>query len=86
MRAVHRFAADGLIHADRLAPAPKGRTNALLLTVAAMKRSDPDMRLEDMARELEAMGLATPRGHAKWSTGSVGNLVRRAQREGLLSI
>ncbi|NDR55437.1 recombinase family protein [Aliiruegeria sabulilitoris] len=84
LRAVHRFVEDGLLHADTLASAPARPASGLVRTVAAMKRSNPRMRLCDIANELEALGIATPRGHSKWSTGSVGNLVRRAKREGLL--
>jgi DNA invertase Pin-like site-specific DNA recombinase len=85
IRAVRRFADEGLAERALLAPAPRRRApDRLVAVVAAMARARPGLSLRDMAAELEAMREPTPRGAAHWAASSVAHLLARARAAGML--
>ena len=85
IRAVRRFAAEGLAEAALLSPAPRRRTPDRLVALAAgMVRSNSSLSLRAIAAELEALRERTPRGGAHWAASSVAHLLARARRAGLL--
>ena len=61
-----------------------GRAVLLVVIVAAIKGSDPDITLQGICDRLEAMRERTPRGRTKWQPSSARMLLERAARRGLL--
>jgi hypothetical protein len=84
-RAVHRLASEGIVEPGLLGSA--GRRPAddrLVAVVAGIVLAAPAMTLQQVASQLEAMHERTPRGGTRWHPSSVRNLLRQAQRRGLL--
>ena len=52
--------------------------------VAGIVLAAPAMTLQQVASQLEAMHERTPRGGTRWHPSSVRNLLRQAERRGLL--
>jgi DNA invertase Pin-like site-specific DNA recombinase len=84
-RAVHRLAAEGIVEASLLECAQrKPADDRLVALVAGIAMAAPAMTLQQVATQLEAMHERTPRGGTRWHPSSVRNLLRQAQRRGLL--
>ena len=78
-RGAHRLADSPVL--TRASPQlPEDR---LMILVAGISQSNPDLSLRDIASQLERLHERTPRGSAKWSASSVKNLLDRARRLGL---
>ena len=85
VRAVRRFAAEGLAERALLSPAPRRRAeDRLVAVVAGIARANPALPLRAIGAELEAMRERTPRGEVRWPVSSVAHLLARARRAGLL--
>ena len=85
IRAVRRFAAEGLADAALLSPAPRRRAPDRLVALAAgISRSNASLSLRAIAAELEALRERPPRGGGHWAASSVAHLLARARRAGLL--
>jgi DNA invertase Pin-like site-specific DNA recombinase len=85
IRAVRRFAAEGLAEPALLSPAPRRRAPDRLVALAAgMIRSNSALSLRAIAAELEALRERPPRGGGHWAPSSVAHLLARARRAGLL--
>ncbi len=85
MRAVRAYVRDGLLPETVLGRAPRQiGDDRLLVIVAAIKGSDPDITLQGICDRLEAMRERTPRGRTKWQPSSARMLLERAARRGLL--
>jgi hypothetical protein len=86
-RTVCRLIAEGIVEADLLAPAPrKPAGDRLMVLVAGIARAAPEHTLQQIAAQLEAMRERTPRGGTRWHPSSVRNLLRRAERLGLVGV
>lgn len=86
IRAARRYVRDGLLPAEVLDRAPRRPgDDRLLVLVAGLRRAGPDLTLAQIAQRLQAMGIATPRGHARWYPSSVRSILKRAERAGLLT-
>ena len=84
-RAVERFVREGLADKVLLQRAPTRASGDRLLTlVAGIARANPDLTLQAIGAQLEAMHERTPRGGRHWSPSSVKNLLDRAGQMGLL--
>jgi len=71
-RAVRRLVDEHLAGAELLGRAPRRRGDpGLVQTVTAMRRANPDISLREIGRQLEHMGVKSPRGHARWSPSMV---------------
>jgi hypothetical protein len=78
-RAVRRLVDEHLAGAELLGRAPRRPANpGLVQTVTAMRRANPDISLREIGRQLEAMGVRSPRGHARWSAAMVSSLLKPA--------
>lgn len=82
-RAVQRFidagTADLTILGTGKRNCPKRpETSAALPFVAGLLRSNPDMKLKDLAKHLEAMGMKPPRGNQTWGPSSIWAMRKRA--------
>lgn len=53
--------------------------------VAGIHSSNPDLKLREIACQLERLHERTPRGGSKWAPSSVKNLIDRARRSGLIT-
>jgi DNA invertase Pin-like site-specific DNA recombinase len=85
VRAVRRFADEGLTDRDLLSPAPRRRPEGQLVAlVAGIARANPALSLRAIGAELEALRERTPRGGSQWAASSVAHLLARARRAGLL--
>ena len=85
IRAVRRFAAEGLAEPALLSPAPRRRPPDRLVALAAgIARSNPALSLRAIGAELTALRERTPRGGVHWAPSSVAHLLARARRAGLL--
>jgi DNA invertase Pin-like site-specific DNA recombinase len=85
VRAVRRFADEGLADRGLLSPAPRRRPSDRLVTLAAgIVRGNPMLSLRAVGAELEALRERTPRGEVRWAASSVAHLLARARRAGLL--
>lgn len=85
IRAAKAFVKDGLLDAKVLGRStPRGQDDRLCRLVAGIKRADPEITLDGIARHLEAMHERTPRGSAKWQVSSVKMLLDRARESNLL--
>ncbi len=85
VRAVRRFADEGLAERALLSPAPRRRPeDRLVALVAGIGRANPALSLRAIGAELEAMRERTPRGGLHWAASSVAHLLARARRAGLL--
>ena len=85
VRAVRRFADEGLADRGLLAPAPRRPAPDRLVTLAAgIVRGNPALSLRAIGAELEALRERTPRGESRWAVSSVAHLLARARRAGLL--
>jgi len=85
VRAVRRFAEEGLADRGLLSPAPRRRPPDRLVTLAAgIVRGNPALSLRGIGAELEALRELTPRGEVRWAVSSVAHLLARARRAGLL--
>ena len=85
VRAVRRFADEGLADRALLSPAPRRRPeDRLVALVAGIARANPTLSLRAIGAELEAMRERTPRGGVHWAASSVAHLLARARRAGLL--
>jgi hypothetical protein len=84
-RAVHRLASEGIVEAGLLGSARRRPADdRLVALVAGIVLAAPAMTLQQVASQLEAMHERTPRGGTRWHPSSVRNLLRQAQRRGLL--
>jgi hypothetical protein len=52
--------------------------------VAGIAAAAPEWTLQQIAAQLEAMRERTPRGGTRWHPPSVRNLLKRAERRGLV--
>lgn len=78
-RAVRRLVDEHLAGVELLGRAPRRPGNpALVQTVSAMRRANPKITLREIGRELESMGVRSPRGHARWSPSMVSSLLKPA--------
>ena len=83
-RAVKWLVAERLADSALLTRAsPQLPEDRLMILVAGISQSNPDLSLRDIASQLERLHERTPRGSAKWSASSVKNLLDRARRLGL---
>jgi hypothetical protein len=86
-RVVNRFVAEGLADPALLRPAARKPSSERLLTlVAGIARANPDLTLEQIGTQLEAMYERTPRGGTRWAPSSVKSLLDRAEKLGLLGV
>ena len=84
-RAVHRLASEGIVEPGLLGSARRRPADdRLVALVAGIVLAAPAMTLQQVASQLEAMHERTPRGGTRWHPSSVRNLLRQAQRRGLL--
>lgn len=84
-RAVRSFVKEGLAPPALLERSPPKRGNDRSLTiVSALKNSNPNITLQEMAEYLEKSHEPTPRGKAKWSTGSVNSILKQAKKKGMI--
>jgi DNA invertase Pin-like site-specific DNA recombinase len=85
-RAVKRFVAEGLADPTLLGTARrKPASDRLLALVAGIAGANPELTLEQIGAQLEAMYERTPRGGARWAPSSVKNLLDRAKKLGLVT-
>ena len=85
LRAVHAYAAEGLLPQTVLGRAERRATDDRLpAIVAAIRGADPDITLQAICDRLEAMREPTPRGRRRWQPSSVRMLLERAEKLGLL--
>jgi DNA invertase Pin-like site-specific DNA recombinase len=85
VRAVRRFADEGLAERALLAPAPRRPAPDRLVALAAgIVRGNPALSLRAIGAELAALRERTPRGGLHWAPSSVAHLLARARRAGLL--
>ncbi len=85
IRAVRRFAAEGLAEPALLSPAPRRRAPDRLVALAAgMVWSNAALSLRAIAAEMEALRERPPRGGGHWAVSSVAHSLARARRAGLL--
>ena len=85
-RAVKRFVAEGLADPSLLNTAKRKPTSdRLIALVAGIARANPDLTLEQIGSQLEAMYERTPRGGNRWAPSSVKNLLDRARKLGLVT-
>jgi len=85
-RAVKHFVAEGLADPALLGTARrKPASDRLLALVAGIARANPDLTLEQIGAQLEAMYERTPRGGNRWAPSSVKNLLDRARKLGLVT-
>jgi len=78
-RAVRRLVDEHLASVELLGRAPRRPANpSLVQTVTAMRRANPEITLREIGRQLEAMGVKSPRGHARWSPSMVASLLKPA--------
>ena len=86
IRAVRRLVKDGLAEPALLVPV--GRTGpedeGALAMVAALWTTLDNPTLAALATRLEQARVRTPRGRARWTPGSVKNLLDRAKAQGLV--
>lgn len=83
-RAVKRLVGEGLAEAALLKRTPRqGDRQRAVYLVAGLVRTNPDITLAELAKQLEAMRVRTPRGKVTWSTSSVKVLRDRARLVGL---
>jgi hypothetical protein len=76
-RAVRRLVDEHLAGAELLTRAPRRPANpGLVQTITAMRRANPDITLREIGRQLEKMGVRSPRGHARWSPSMVASLLK----------
>lgn len=64
---------------------PRLPEDRLMTLVAGIRSSNPELKLREIAAQLERLHERTPRGGSKWSPSSVKNLIDRARRSGLIS-
>ena len=84
-RAVHRLASEGIVEPNLLGSARRRPADdRLVAVVAGIVLAAPAMTLQQVACQLEAMHERTPRGGTRWHPSSVRNLLRQAERRGLL--
>lgn len=82
-RAAKRYVDEGLLEADVLKRSPtRPVDDRLLAIVVAIATGRPDMTLQQIADQLEAMRERTPRGRTKWQPSSVKMLLDRAREPG----
>ena len=80
-RTVRRLAEEGIVEADLLARAPRrAGEERLVVLVAGIAAAGPDLTLQQIAAQLEALRERTPRGGTRWHPSSVSNLLGRAAR------
>lgn len=85
-RAVKLFVAEGLADPALLQIAKrKPSSDRLIALVAGIARANPDLTLEQIGAQLEAMYERTPRGGSRWAPSSVKNLLDRARKLGLVT-
>ncbi len=85
-RATKRFVAEGLAEPALLAPARRRpASDRLVSLVGGIARANPDLTLEQIGAQLEAMYERTPRGGSRWAPSSVKNLLDRAEKLGLVA-
>lgn len=85
-RAVNRFVAEGLADPALLGTARRKPANdRLLALVAGIAGANPDLTLEQIGAQLEAMCERTPRGGSRWAPSSVKSLLDRARKLGLVT-
>jgi len=84
-RAVKRFVAEGLADPALLGTARrKPASDRLLALVAGIARANPELTLQEIGAQLEAMYERTPRGGSRWAPSSVKSLLDRAKKLGLV--
>ena len=85
-RAVKRFIAEGLVDPTLLGPVRrKPASDRLLALVAGIATANPELTLQEIGAQLEAMYERTPRGGSRWAPSSVKNLLDRARKLGLVT-
>lgn len=85
-RAVKWMVTERLVDAALLKKSPPRLPEDRLMTlVAGIHSSNPDLKLREIAGQLERLHERTPRGGSKWAPSSVKNLIDRARRSGLIT-
>lgn len=85
-RAVKWMVTERLVDAALLKKSPPRLPEDRLMTlVAGIHSSNPDLKLREIACQLERLHERTPRGGSKWAPSSVKNLIDRARRSGLIT-
>lgn len=80
-----RFVRDGLLDNALLVRAPPSqKEDRILVIIAAIKNSVPDMKLKEIAARFKTMRKPTPPVRSKWATSSVADLLERTRQAGLL--
>ena len=76
-RSVQRVVDEHIAGKELLGRAPRKQSNpGLFQTVLAIRLTKPDMTLRQIAAQLEAMRVKSPRGRAKWSASMVSSVMR----------
>ena len=76
-RSVQRLVDEHIAGKELLGRAPRKPSNSgLIQTVLAIRLTDPDLTLRQIAAQLEAMRVKSPRGRAKWSASMVASVLR----------
>ena len=84
-RAAKAYVRDGLLDESVLGRAPSARgDDRLCVLIAGIRRANPELTLEAIARQLEAMHERTARGGVKWQVSSVKMFLDRAEANGIL--
>ena len=84
-RAVHRLVTEKMAEPELIKRSPRRPPEDRLMTlVAGIAIADPDLTLQEIGKQLEAMRERTPRGARQWQPSSVKALLDRARRLGLV--
>lgn len=84
-RAVHRLVTEKMAEPELIKRSPRRPPEDRLMTlVAGIAIADPDLTLQDIGKQLEAMRERTPRGARQWQPSSVKALLDRARELGLV--
>lgn len=76
-RSVRRIVDEHIAGKELLGRAPRKQSNpGLFQTVLAIRLTKPDMTLRQIAAQLEALQVKSPRGRAKWSASMVASILR----------
>jgi hypothetical protein len=83
-RTVRRLVVEGIVEATLIGRAQRqAGDDRLVRLVAGIAAAAPDLTLQQIAAQLEAMRERTPRGGTRWHPSSVKHLLGRAERLGL---
>jgi DNA invertase Pin-like site-specific DNA recombinase len=84
-RAVHRLVAEKLAEPELIKRSPRRPPEDRLMTlVAGIAVADPDLSVQGICNQLEAMHERTARGARQWQPSSVEALLNRARHLGLV--